>query len=549
MKKPRTLSLLLILAAVATTPGQQSCKKDETVNHPVYLSVDLPGLTLQDSSYYLLGFDDRMVELEFTEPIDTTSIRGNLSFSDKLGIPDSAYTFIGLDRKILLTFDPELVLKPGWRYLITIGTGLRSVTGKTFSALKILDLRTGSRDLALAGGPLQRDVILCISDLHLGEDRAIAGNYCWFGDNQAALLDLLDYVLTGGDVRELVILGDLFDGWIIPYRFSPFDTAAGVHDISGYFHSVANSQMNRPIMDKLRAIASGGVTRLVYVPGNHDMLLTQGILEEIIPGVVWQGNIPGLGNYSPVDEIIMEHGHRMDFFNCPQPLVNSGHMLPPGFFISRLQAQGQHEHPAARLKQDYTGNGSVEFRLAWEVACIHILLSYPMNVRPDSVNISMGGIDGYTDPFSFNGARDMYAASIEDLWPATQAQNSVPVSIPVSMAILDGTTDMFLAASFEYLSTASPKRYKMAVFGHTHNAELKVYSSGSQKAIYANSGTWWNEKLDAKKKARTYLAIRPGQWTGSDLDVVTLYQYNPGPGGGGDWIHSKLDEKSVCIAN
>jgi hypothetical protein len=84
MKKPRTLSLLLILAAVATTPGQQSCKKDETVNHPVYLSVDLPGLTLQDSSYYLLGFDDRMVELEFTEPIDTTSIRGNLSFSDKL---------------------------------------------------------------------------------------------------------------------------------------------------------------------------------------------------------------------------------------------------------------------------------------------------------------------------------------------------------------------------------------------------------------------------------------------------------------------------------
>jgi UDP-2,3-diacylglucosamine pyrophosphatase LpxH len=549
MKKPRTLSLLLVLAAVATTLCHQSCKKDEPVNPPVYLSVDLPELTLQDSSYYLLAFDDRMVELEFTEPVDTSSIRGNISFSDKIGIPDSAYTVIGLDRKILLMFDPEFVLKPGWRYLITIGTGLRSVTGKTLSATKILDLRTGSRDLALVGGPLQRDVILCISDIHLGEDRAIAGNYCWFGDNQAALVDLLEYVLTGGDVRELVILGDLFDGWIIPYRVSPFDTAAGVYNISGYFHSVANSQVNLPIMDKLRAIASSGVTRLVYVPGNHDMLLTQGILEDIIPGVVWQGNIPGLGNYSPVDEIILEHGHRMDFFNCPQPLVNSGHMLPPGFFISRLQAEGQHEHPTVRLKQDYAGNDSYEFRLAWEVAYLSILGRYPMNVKPDSVNILMGGIDGYADPFSFNGARNMYAASIENLWPSTQAQNAVPVNIPVIMAILDGTTDMFIAASYEYLSTASPKKYKMAVFGHTHNAELKVNPSDPQKGIYANSGTWCNEKLDAKKKVRTYLAIRPGQWTGSALDVVTLYQYNPGPGTPIEYVHTKLDEKSVCIAN
>jgi len=549
MKKPRTFSLLLILAAVATIPAHQSCKKDDPVNPPVYLSVDLPGLSMQDSSYYLLDFADRIVELEFTEPIDTATILGNISFSDKAGIPDSAYTFIGLDRKILLTFDPELVLKPGWRYLVTIGTGLRSVTGKTFSAPKILDLRTGTRDLALAGGPLQRDVILCISDLHLGEDRAIAGNYCWFGDNQAALLDLLDYVLTGGDVRELVILGDLFDGWIIPYRVSPFNTAAGVHNISEYFDSVANSQVNRPITEKLRAIASGGVIRLVYVPGNHDMLLTREVLEQIIPGIVWQGNIPGLGNYSPVDEIIMEHGHRMDFFNGPQPLVSSGHMLPPGFFISRLQAEGQHENPAVSLKQDYAGNGSFEFRLAWEVAIIHILMKYPMIVHPDSVNIVMGGIDGYADPFSFNGAREMYADSIEDLWPQTQALNQVPVSLPVLMAILDGTSDMFIAASVEYLSAASPKKYKMAVFGHTHNAELKVYSSGSHKAIYANSGTWWNEKLDTKKKTRTYLAIRPGQWTGSDLDVVTLYQYNHGPGTPTDYVHTKLDEKSVCIAD
>jgi hypothetical protein len=54
----------------------------------------------------------------------------------------------------------------------------------------------------------------------------------------------------------------------------------------------------------------------------------------------------------------------------------------------------------------------------------------------------------------------------------------------------------------------------------------------------------------SKKPVRTYLMIWPGQWTGSDLDIVSLYQYNldsdsgdPNP----DYIHTLLAEESIDI--
>ncbi|MCK5337298.1 MAG: hypothetical protein KAJ50_00755, partial [Bacteroidales bacterium] len=55
------------------------------------------------------------------------------------------------------------------------------------------------------------------------------------------------------------------------------------------------------------------------------------------------------------------------------------------------------------------------------------------------------------------------------------------------------------------------------------------YKSGKHSSIYANSGSW----IDADQsshKVRTYLLITPKAWTGSELDVVGLYQYNPDTG-------------------
>jgi len=278
------------------------------------------------------------------------------------------------------------------------------------------------------------------------------------------------------------------------------------------------------------------------------MLLTQEILQEIIPGVIWQGDSTGLGHYSPLSEIIMEHGHRYDFFNCPQPLSNPGHILPPGYFISRLDAEGLMEQGGHILKESKAGAGQVEFLTAWTAAYTYLQIHYSLTVAADSANILMGGIDNYSTPFSFNGVRDMFAANIENVWASTETGNAVPVTMPVLMAILDGSIDLSLTAAYEYMQPPVPKLYKIVVFGHTHNPMLKAYPPGKQyNGIYANTGSWVNAEL-SNKPVRTFLVIKPAEWTGSDLDVVSLFQYNLDSGSGDpnpDFIPVLISEESI----
>jgi len=540
----RITSLVLAVTGFSIS----SCThKNESVQ-PVYLDVKLSRSDLQNGTYYPVDCRERSIELEFSQPIDTSTVRGNLSFADKDGSLDSKCQILCFDRKIILGFLPGFQLKQGWKYMIIISTGLRSTTAVTFRSTTVVDIRSSAPGLFIGNDSSQRNAMVCISDIHMGEARAAAGHYCWFTENASALENMLDSVLASKSVRRLVILGDLFDEWVIPYRMAVFDTASGIYNSSDYFHSVANSPVNAPVISRLKAIAASGSIQLIYVPGNHDMLLTQQVLEEIIPGVAWQGNITGLGNYSPVDEIIMEHGHRFDLFNCPQPLVNPGHILPPGYFISRLQAEGLWESGGGKAREIKSANGSVEFLIAWISAIAYLESDYSITLNPDSSNIMMSGIDGYQGTLSYSGVQNINAASIENLWDATQTQNGVPVHIPVLAGLLDGGTDLYPAVSLEYLSTASPKHYRMAVLGHTHKPELLVYPAGQNyTGIYANSGSWVNASL-TKHPVRTYLVIWPGQWTGSDLDVVSLFQYNLNSGSGNPnpgYIPVLLNEESI----
>jgi UDP-2,3-diacylglucosamine pyrophosphatase LpxH len=511
---------------------QQSCKKKEIQQEIQYLTVNLPRSVLQNESYYSLNYQERSIEMDFSQQIDSSTIKGNISFSDKNSVLDSMYYTISSGRKIIIAFRPDFQLHDGWRYLITITTGLRSTSGLTFQSTTTIEVRTTARHLLLDNDTTKRNSIICISDIHMGDPRSVALGYCWFGKNEAALESLLNVVSTNPQVRQLVILGDLFDEWIVPYRISPFDPLAGINNSRDYFLAIANAPVNINIINKLKAIASSGTIQLIYTPGNHDMLLTKEILQEIIPGVIWQGDSTGLGHYSPLSEIIMEHGHRYDFFNCPQPLSNPGHILPPGYFISRLDAEGLMEQGNNKLKESKAGTGQVEFLAAWAAAFEYLQIKYSLTVATDSVNIPMGGIDNYSTPFSFNGVRDMYAGNIEDVWSSTETRNAVPVTMPALMAILNGSLDLSLMAAYEYMQPPVPKLFKIVVFGHTHNPMLKVYPPGKQyTGIYANTGSWVNAEL-CSKPVRTFLVIRPAEWTGSDLDVVSLFQYNLDSGSG-----------------
>lgn len=514
------------------------CKKEEQEYTPEPVStVTVAGYELRHDLYYHIPYTARSVELLFSEALDTSTVAENLELSDQNGSCNGKFSVYASGHHALLQFHSDFSLHDGWQYRITLKPGLHTLDGGSFSSDVVVQLRTTQRhpDLlgATPGDSTVRESVLVISDVHMGDARSVANKYGWFEDNGPALASLLDGVLTGNEVKQVVILGDLFDEWIVPFSMPPFDSAAGVTSNLDYFQSVANNPVNLPVIEQFRAIAASGEVELVYVPGNHDMLMSREIIQGIIPGIIWKSDTIGLGRYFPVPEMVMEHGHRYDFFNCPQPLINPGHMLPPGYFISRLYAQGNMEHPGL-LKSTQGTQGSFEFDAAWDIAIAYTLLHFGM-WPPDfwANNIRMSGINDYTQLLSFHGVKEMYNPLIESSWLMTQAANDVTVPIDECIiAIWNGHSDLFSAAQTEYMKSPAPVTYNVVAFGHTHEPMIKVYPTGSQyTSIYANSGSWVDED-QSTYKVRTYLLITPGAWSGSALDVVSLFQYNPATGGG-----------------
>jgi len=507
-----------------------SCKKESAPEKQTYLQVSIPHMSQPQGSWYQMNSAVRFIELIFDHPVDQATVEGSIVFWDKTGTI-SGYDIVTSGAMVYLDFRDDFLLKEGWRYFLKIGSGIRSVNGEFPFKEQTLELRTTKRPLGELLGINEdaQNTLAVISDIHMGDSRATTGNYCWFGENADALCSFLDYIQNENQVRELVIQGDLFDEWLIPYRMAPYDPAYGINNAREFYLAVANSPVNQPVIQRLRAIASGTKTALVYIPGNHDMLLTQDVIEEIIPGIQWAGDVPGLGKHNPAQGIIMEHGHRYDFFCCPQPLVNPGHMLPPGYFVSRMYAEGMHTSSTLGEAAFSLPKSSFMFLVAWTGSFIYTMHKFNMEAPPmDSLVVKMTGADGYPDAVSFNGMQEIYFLNdIEAKWQATQQQNGVPVPISVLVALLNGAY-LTPAAIMEYLEQSTNfTNYKVVSFGHSHDPGIYTFMDDQrQTKIYANSGSWINDEECSPRKSRTFLIIHPAEWSGSELDVVMLYQYN-----------------------
>ncbi len=531
LKKFQVL-LLMILIISSFIFILSSCSKSVEPDEET-LSFSFPLLSMKHDLYFHLDHNARSIEMLFSENIDQQTVAGNIMLSDQTGPLNTEYNIEVIGKIVTLQFNDGYHLQDGWKYLLIIYTGLKSIKGISLKQDETIELRTTGKPINLTGSQftirdtVQRDLMVCISDVHMGDARATSGNYCWFEDNAVALENFLELVLNCEQVKQVVILGDLFDEWMVPYDASPFDSLVGINNSEEYFQAIANNPVNIQILDRFRDIANHNDIDLVYIPGNHDMLLTQNILDEIIPGIIWQGDVAGLGKYSPLDGIIMEHGHRYDLFNCPQSLVNPGHMIPPGYFIIRLYAKGMASQNSYKPGGFIPAKGSFEFLTGWTLAFLMVLSDFNMDCpQMDSTNVKMTGIDSYYDAFSFNGACDMYAANIETLWQETQNVNEVPVPIDVLTGIWHGV-DLSGAPITEYMTNPSTTPYKIIAFGHSHYPHMQVHPAGKNfTSIYVNTGSW----IDAEYcdyDVRTFVTIKPGEWTGSEIDVVMLYKYDP----------------------
>lgn len=195
--------------------------------------------------------------------------------------------------------------------------------------------------------------VVVISDIHMNDLRAKQGGWGWLDERRSVLIDFLRDIAAHADqYSTLVVAGDMFDEWVSPMTSSPYQDLEGqdVRHESEYFQVLVRD--NQDVLDAFRFVREAGV-ELVYVPGNHDLTCTAEDFNAYLPGLFTQARDAfGLGTYTPTDmpEVVIEHGHRYDYNNMPNPVSTPGGYYPIGYVVSKFAC-------TARLNGAGSGSG------------------------------------------------------------------------------------------------------------------------------------------------------------------------------------------------
>jgi UDP-2,3-diacylglucosamine pyrophosphatase LpxH len=390
-----------------------------------------------------------------------------------------------------------------------------------------------------ANGSNERNMIVVISDIHLGADLA----YAECNVNLKTLEKFLEKVRVAPNVKELVIAGDLLDEWYVPATINTYQGK----DQADFVQRIATT--NKGVIDAFNKIIQERKITVTYVPGNHDLTITAENVNLILPGINQaRDNEQGLGTYSPTDlpVLAIEHGHRYNFFCAPDPYSNQdiapGTIMPPGYFFTRIAALHhiQECHTAGDtmpvVTQNTSGNESQNSLFVYWKVWQWAINNLPIENKFDE-NIIVTNVDGFTGSYSINdllpyqtttgGFIDVnFYKGIQDTWNQRQILNNVAVNIPVGQAIANSavSSESDDQAKIQYfLNPNSNKR--VVVFGHTHDA--KIISSENhkgQKSIYANSGTWIDNNNVAATKMN-FVVITPQNTDESSQTFVRLYNF------------------------
>lgn len=388
-----------------------------------------------------------------------------------------------------------------------------------------------------SNGTDQRNLIVVVSDMHLGADTA----YAECKKNVGQLAKLLQQIRVSENVKELVIAGDLIDEWFVP---ATTDTYKG-KDQSDFVRRIAVT--NKVVFDVLNQIIQEAKIKVTYVPGNHDLTITTENISLILPGINQaRDNKLGLGTYSPDDfpQLAIEHGHRYNFFCAPDPYSNQdiapGTIMPPGYFFTRMAAL--HVIQKCKTSGDNllivtpNASGDESQKLAykywqnwaWSIKMLPIENKFNEKVIVTNVN-------GFNKPYSIDdlvpfqttpgGFIDMKLfKGIQENWDKRQTYNNVAVHNQTDRSIdsVATSSEIDYQAQVQYfLNSKSDKR--IVVFGHTHDPKIITsLNYKNQKSIYANSGTWIDSNAH---KTMDFVVITPQNDDITSQTSVSLYNF------------------------
>jgi UDP-2,3-diacylglucosamine pyrophosphatase LpxH len=374
------------------------------------------------------------------------------------------------------------------------------------------------------------DKIVVVSDLHFGIDDRFAQNV----SDRSIFVDFIDKIIDVGDVRELVIAGDFLDEWIVPLSYPS-------HSDSSAFYQQCISN-NRQVFDALGEAIKAGI-KVVYVPGNHDMTLTEDVLAAALPGLVQARDANGLGVYITGDrnEIAIEHCHRYDVYSAPDAVSNRDlvgndrTLLPPGYFYARLGTEWFAEekpsntvdYPVIAQAPPTSDIDQTGAYLHYKVMTSLLLTQYTPNIAFDEkvFTAQFAGLTGLYSEYDICprmmedgtiSAPTLYR-DFQRTWDERQSVNEVKVKLPFIEAISGtGNAGYFRSqASTQYLENPN-NGIEVVVFGHTHIPDFHDFGDNR---YYVNDGTWIDNNLDAGP-TRTFAVITTGT-----TDSAMLCQY------------------------
>lgn len=390
----------------------------------------------------------------------------------------------------------------------------------------------------LVNGSNKRDMIVVISDLHLGANL----DYAETKNNLAPLEHFLGKVRASKNVSELVIAGDLLDEWFVPANVNTYNGK----DQSDFVQRIAIA--NKGVFDAFNRIIQDGNILVTYVPGNHDLTITAANVASILPGIHQaRDEMQGLGTYSPAShpEIAIEHGHRYNFFCAPDPISNKdiapGSIMPPGYFFTRIAALHVVQNcntpgdtmlaPTPNISGDESQSLLFGYWKTWEWAIKILPIDNKFNDKIITTNVG-----GLTQTYSVNDLLPYQTSAggiinvnlfkgIQDNWDQREKLNKVPVNIPVTRAIQYAADPVETdnQALMQYFNNPNSDK-RLVVFGHSHMAKIiSTNNYKGQKSVYANSGTW----IDHNPGTITmnFVVIAPQNTGGSSQTSVKVYNY------------------------
>lgn len=312
-----------------------------------------------------------------------------------------------------------------------------------------------------------------ISDVHLNAGKGLTAPtgkypYEWIGPAGAKLFSkFVSFINDPSTVKEVVIIGDLLDDWVCPVTMVP-----------PTLQQIINAPINKQVVRELKKLSSIKEISVIYLPGNHDMGVTQELVRDNFPGMVFGGTALYNSVYR-TSRLRAEHGSAHAMFNAPDTLNSPGTRLPLGYFISRVTATKQYETGDADRHYWTCADDLLETLGPQKLAASLFEAVLEEAGLDEDVVIRMPSRRGKKDGLQAKKVKEKYAR-LYDQWQEAYGPGVAYKAVFAELGFLGKIADKLCKKSDT----------NVVILGHSHDWELDKDSWFVDDRIYANCGTW-----------------------------------------------------------